>query len=1113
MASGADETPPRIGILSTREAGEFALLLTAVLSGEDAVALVERDNLRAIEEEMRANAGALPASAIEGADALVWIEKLPLGNTPLLDVRMVETRTGLTLTRGPVPGAALSEEAVARASGRIVEQAARLGAAPDGDAALLSLLGLRFEVAQVDGEVLGESVNRLVAANLGREPGVRVLERWQTRELSWEKSLGADAGANEGLLAGSAVVDGSLGIRDGRITARVRLRRGLNGKGETATATGSLEDLPGFCEAVAAAISRMATGGSKPVPWRREDESAGYLALAGWAIANGLADDAISAAETSAALTPRLPEALAMRIRAYFFRAWPEDMTTRNFPVYRPATGREFDAVASLGDARHALGLARDFAASVPHREAEASQAGVVGVEADPNDSLWLAHRAFFPSCCAIIRSYELGDAAGAGEAIGEIRAGLRTLSESIFASGDRELALEHSVEALAWLGAWSETPEAAAETAGRLLARPMATRYWHLPLLRSVWASVLREPFAIREAGDGGTPGPQRNGAPLSLKTDPDAVDRARRAWSTLAEKLSASGDLVTRLDGLMLGFFLSQDDAGRHERLGAIFRELRDNREKFDSGDDPLAFWHLEFAFEAVEKGGAPEEFRDFPAMFLEYLLKNRGAIPTRDLFLFAERRWRPEDRRRLEPALQAYRNRLAAGNRTEPDAYRKVIDQIAAKLAAAIPAGAPPPTPMSGTPPPGRGGGGTLPDVGGVLIVSRLRNPQLEVGGGRAASKSHPRTAFAVDGGLWTLMARGLYRMDLEQPGVSVAVEFPGKADPNYSTVVAFDRWLVVTGADGVWRSGLSNGAGGWERLPLPEYSTYRTMVAGGALFALFGDERGPAGGGRGVLSLDPETGAFEIVASNLRNPPANTLDTRLVAGAPAGIFALGDRRFVALHVREEVVPKAEILESGGRDRDWKAIQSVEFQRLVALRGGAGDALLGIGSASYGSNEVSEIVSFDPGGGPVALASESGSAGFSKSDGKMARWTYPKSLQIVPGDRRRIFSVVFSEETLYVLTALPPRRRPEQTVEEHTLHVFRPGGQVNSIPLAFQPNPEVLSKIGGAPDFVRDGAEHPEIQSDSLLVVPGKAIVIATDVGFWVIPFADLSSRLSP
>src|SRR5690606_34231268 len=114
-------------------------------------------------------------------------------------------------------------ESVQDLAGEIAALVSRLQPGERKSAIPVALLGLRFELPQKEHPAREYALNQVVASALHRAPGLRVLERWQSEALLFERiAMAADDSPIE---SGAIYIEGVLSEKAGSIHLALTLRR------------------------------------------------------------------------------------------------------------------------------------------------------------------------------------------------------------------------------------------------------------------------------------------------------------------------------------------------------------------------------------------------------------------------------------------------------------------------------------------------------------------------------------------------------------------------------------------------------------------------------------------------------------------------------------------------------------------------------------------------------------------------------------------------------------------------------------------------------------------------------------------------------------------------
>ena len=324
LSAGEPANPPpvRIAVVGDADTANLAALVTAELSGDAGIHLLDREELARVGDELKlrqlAGSDAVALGKLIGADGLVFLRRGEAGP----QVRLTSVGMGYALFDEPV-GAAADPPQAARALAHQVEaEGPKLRLSP-AQAVPISVLNLRAEYATEASAALERRLTLLVESRLASLPAYVVLERRHAWSLNFERSLAAESPA---LLPGAYIVDGTLTTAapgTGEVTVHLRLRS--TGRPETPLEiSGSTDDLAGLSERITAAIRRAigsAGATAEPPPWQPQKEAREYLLEGIWGEQHHVGEAALEALDSAELLGETAPDLLAMRIPALCARA------------------------------------------------------------------------------------------------------------------------------------------------------------------------------------------------------------------------------------------------------------------------------------------------------------------------------------------------------------------------------------------------------------------------------------------------------------------------------------------------------------------------------------------------------------------------------------------------------------------------------------------------------------------------------------------------------------------------------------------------------------------------------------------------------------------------
>lgn len=263
-AVAAEPPPPTVAIVPTAAArAPLADLLTADLSRDAGLRLVERQAVARVVDELKLAAAGDPAAGVKlgqllAADAIVMLDAGSAETPPRVRVRMVETRTGIRLADGEWAAAdLLADRAVLLADLRTGLRKLRAAAE---SRRLVGIVGLRSEEETGSTMATARALTVFAAQDLQRLPDVVVLEREQLRRLTTERDL---TGTELDLRTSALLLEGSLRREGDTFVIALALLPLKDGKRRERTVTtpaktGAARD------AIAAALADMLAAAVEP---------------------------------------------------------------------------------------------------------------------------------------------------------------------------------------------------------------------------------------------------------------------------------------------------------------------------------------------------------------------------------------------------------------------------------------------------------------------------------------------------------------------------------------------------------------------------------------------------------------------------------------------------------------------------------------------------------------------------------------------------------------------------------------------------------------------------------------------------------------------------------
>ncbi len=547
-ATAADDDP-RLAVVGAHADAELADLLTAELSRQDGVVLVERDEISRIVEELELSQLTsgdewLRAGRLLGAQGLLLLSRDTIAGQPVELARFIATDSGVVLGQVFLPDArAPLEDRLAAVTQRVVTLLPKLRTTAGAGGLRISLLGLRYELDSLHAEETERVVNTLLAHRLSYERDVLLLERWNMKELVWEKSL--SFAASDPFATGSFLLAGRISEQGEELAIELRLQAATEPPA-VLVVRGRRDALPALVEALVGRIKEVLGKETQPLPWDPIAEGRSYAQLAEWALSNELYEAGVAAGETAAALGYRRRSSDRVRVQGYALLAYPGDFETRSTVFEDEYVERE-NLPRHIAAAVEAMVLLRDFIARYgegePARRYDPDYPGCLGMAAVNN-----AHR-------VLRAAWQYGRHRRNPQALRRLRALVRENIEAI--TGLRGWLPRHDILStyVEYVPLWYDTPQAALD-ALRAILRPDFAPY------NKMFASELRESLYDHYPSgpwlDPETPDPEGTvtppPVPWLIAWRPDDEAQLPALWRRFVEDLLTSGSPQDRADGMLL-------------------------------------------------------------------------------------------------------------------------------------------------------------------------------------------------------------------------------------------------------------------------------------------------------------------------------------------------------------------------------------------------------------------------------------------------------------------------------------------------------------------------------------------------------------------------------
>jgi hypothetical protein len=301
----------RLAIVSDDGERDLAALVATELSTRPDLALLERDDLAKVGDEVKvqqmAGSDAVALGKLVGADGLLFLARQGDGTK----VRLTSISLGYALLDEQLPADADLPTQAKSIAHRIAGYASQFKLTP-AQVIPISVLNLRADFSTPAANDLERRLTLLLESRLAAQPNYVVLERRHAWSLGFERSLDPTPPA---LIPGSYVVDGTIEmLTSGPDDVTVHLRvRSPDGRQGNVPVTGSSTDAPAIVEKLVAEIGRI-TGASAASAWQPQKEAHEYLLEGVWGWQHHANTEALEALDSAELLGEKTPELHMVRI-------------------------------------------------------------------------------------------------------------------------------------------------------------------------------------------------------------------------------------------------------------------------------------------------------------------------------------------------------------------------------------------------------------------------------------------------------------------------------------------------------------------------------------------------------------------------------------------------------------------------------------------------------------------------------------------------------------------------------------------------------------------------------------------------------------------------------
>lgn len=1089
----------RFAIVSDSASASLEALLAARLSDLPSVSLLERTDLDELLSEKSLSALGKKIE-LAGADFLIVLEGHEDTDPPLIGARIVESATGSIALFRVFPGGETGKGGVDLISQEAARLAGRESSPEEAKDTSVALLGFRFELPQKEHPAREYALNQIIASTLHSAPGLRVLERWQSEALLFERI--AKAADNDPVETGAILVDGTLSEGQGKVRLTLRLRAGAEGETTKIEIERNGEDFMGVADEVVAVVLNRTH--SAPVAARDPKVEADLqVKLSNWAMVNGLAEESVAAAETAMALSPVDPVCLLASAKAYAFRAWPNPpaMDTLGYTDHFP---NGFEPAPHLRDALQALNRLDDL------DRVAAKSALPEGFPELEKESL----RTTFDLACLCRRIQQGGLRDTVLVDFRALQDRLRGKVETLSRSSSLEIRTDVGFGLIAWPTAWSPDAASAFDSMDELLKMDLGPNHYRMDPVRSVLADALFIEFGIH-----GT----RNYLPQTgrLLPDPKTKEQDRAVWLEKAEEMIRRESVRDQITGSTILLALTRADESRRARaLEEVSKLAWEHRQLLTSEEAPFLLSSMKMLFLELSDGTAPAPLSDFNRRFLTYILEEVEKPSTKCFELFSDEllSWKAEDAVALATLISKKREKAAAGGQSQNRTERS-LQYLATRMQ-------PKSTTRSSTAMV-RGNGTTSqqpapapapPSPPGALRVTQWMSPAAAVYGSWARYQSYEDVTREDSGELWTMNRHLLIRFSEDTPDSPRHLFLPKVVRSGFISFAVLPKHVAVTLGGEVWIVDKDNG-NWWERVPLP-VTEYHLSSSNGRLFMIYRPAYNSDDRESGILSYDPETREVSVITSSRKEASGIGPDGR-ADWEPRHAFLHGNAVAVAGELVSESGSAHQLYLQTG-DQSWSRPLGPDSLIGQQFSNGDGGSILTLGAGNYiGASDTEQVVFFPAGGGaPELLARLASPRETPFYDTKPAlpgepRWIIPDALCQVDRAFSRKCSAIYHDGRLYLTSADFDRQSNLAPINRY-LHVFDRDGSVRSLPLDFAPD----NNAGSRPGLSNEHLEHLRQScpvptgiiagADGLILCSGHSNYTSIEA-IWKIPFSEIDALL--
>ena len=299
-------TPVRLALIAeTEEASAASDVLTAQLSGNPKLHLLERNEIEKVYREQALSAGDkdyLKLGRILGADGLLLFDVVRTPQATNLTARLIAVKPGVVLMNESFPWPLKDMTGWTPIFASHLNPFLPKLSVLAKDAIPISIVNLRSSVQSAEAQETERQLKLLIIQRLSQEPRFFVLERQRMQLLGGEKELKADESA---FWNGSYLLEGvadQSGYSRETITINARLTPPKGGAPLQFDISGNRTNLAEVINRLVVKVVELLKAGSGSKEWNAADEAQQYFAEAQWALSWGLLAEAQAAVDAAWAL-------------------------------------------------------------------------------------------------------------------------------------------------------------------------------------------------------------------------------------------------------------------------------------------------------------------------------------------------------------------------------------------------------------------------------------------------------------------------------------------------------------------------------------------------------------------------------------------------------------------------------------------------------------------------------------------------------------------------------------------------------------------------------------------------------------------------------------------